>query len=90
MVLRIVYQALKRKEGDQVRGIVDFWLNIVHWTLRFSFILSQNSTKMTEKGQKGMNADRKKISMGRETAIATLCVLNRRIEICSLELWVLA
>lgn len=64
---------------------------MVPWTLRFTFVLSCNSTKMTEKGQTGMNSDRKKKpqkSMRWETTIATLYVLSGRIEIYSLELGV--
>lgn len=46
--------------------------------------------KMTEKGHTGMISDRenKETNMIRETTVATLCVLSRRIEIYSLELLV--
>lgn len=48
------------EEGDQVKSTVDFQLNIVDWTLMFTFDSSCNSTKMTEEGQKGMNSEKKK------------------------------
>ena len=42
---------------------INFQLNMVDWILTFTFVPSYNFTKMTEKGQKGMNSDRKKKPM---------------------------